>query len=189
MHIWDYNIKDNWKPKNDSQWEWFLVRKINYGDIIGLKKEMIKKYFPKIKKLLDPGKREMFANFLNNHDKKTLKPRTLLMGVFIDSLDDIAANKTMAYFDRNEPKDLFDIYFLIHKRGFSPKKLLELVQQKFGLSFDEPLFWSEAFKSFSLLYELKPLLFEKDNIQEKLLKTIEDYFRNGSAEYLRQNLE
>lgn len=65
MHIWDYNVKDNWEPRTNSQWEWFLVRKINYGDIIGLKKEMIKKYFPKIKKLLDPGKREMFANFLN----------------------------------------------------------------------------------------------------------------------------
>lgn len=42
------------------------MRRINYGDIKGLKKKMIAKYFPKIKKLLDPGKREMFANFLNH---------------------------------------------------------------------------------------------------------------------------
>lgn len=63
--IWDYNIKNNWQPQTQEQWEWFLVRKINYGDLKGLKKETVVKYFPKIKKLLDPGKREMFERFLN----------------------------------------------------------------------------------------------------------------------------
>lgn len=63
--IWDYNIKNNWQPQTREQWEWFLVRKINYGDLKGLKKEIVVQYFPKIKKLLDPGKREMLAYFLN----------------------------------------------------------------------------------------------------------------------------
>lgn len=63
--IWDYNIKDNWRPHTQKQWEWFLVRKINYGDLKGLKKETVAKYFLKIKKLLDPGKQKMFAYFLN----------------------------------------------------------------------------------------------------------------------------
>lgn len=121
------------------------------------------------------------------HHRKSLDLDFFTQSPF--SLDDIAANKTMAYFDRVEPKDLFDIYFLIHKGGFSPKELLGLVQQKFGLSLDEPSFWSESFKSLKLLDELKPLLLEKEDISEKLLKTIGDYFRNGSSEYLRQNLE
>lgn len=63
--IWDYNIKNNWQPHTQEEWEWFLVRKINYGDLKGLKKETVAKYFLKIKKLLDPGKRKMFAYFLN----------------------------------------------------------------------------------------------------------------------------
>jgi len=63
--IWDYDIKNNWQPQTDTQWEWFLVRKINYGDLKGLKREIIAKYFPKIKRLLDPGKREMIGYFLN----------------------------------------------------------------------------------------------------------------------------
>ncbi len=63
--IWDYDIKNNWQPHTDKEWEWFLVRKINYGDFKGLKKGTIAKYFPKIKRLLDPGKREMLAYFLN----------------------------------------------------------------------------------------------------------------------------
>lgn len=62
MWIWDYNIK-NWQPKTDKEWEWFLVRKINYGDFKGLKTGILKKYLPKIKKRLDPGKKAMLENF------------------------------------------------------------------------------------------------------------------------------
>lgn len=96
----------------------------------------------------------------------------------------------MAYFDRNEPKDLFDIYFLIQQLGFTPSRLLKLTRQKFGISFNEASFWSEAFKSFPLLHTLEPLMLEKESDQQKqILKTIEDYFREGSARFLRKNLE
>lgn len=116
--------------------------------------------------------------------------RKTLLGVFIDSLDDIAANKVMAYFDRNEPKDIFDIYFLIHKAGFTPSKLLTLVQRKFGISFNEASFWSESFKCFPLLHTLQPVMLEKESSRQKqILKTIEDYFHQGSARFLRKNLE
>lgn len=66
MHIWDYNIDANWKPKTHAQWEWFLVRKINYDDFTGLRKATIKKYFPAVKHLLDPGKRAMLEHFFIN---------------------------------------------------------------------------------------------------------------------------
>lgn len=65
MWIWDYKIKKNWQPKTSEDWQWFLVRKINFGDFSGIKKQILKKYFPKIKNLLDPGKRDMIENFLN----------------------------------------------------------------------------------------------------------------------------
>lgn len=66
MWIWDYKIPNNWQPKTDREWEWFLVRKINYDDFKGLPKEIVKKYFLRIKKLIDPGKKAMFENFLKN---------------------------------------------------------------------------------------------------------------------------
>lgn len=66
MWTWDYNIPKNWQPTTDQEWEWFLVRKINYDDFTGLKRETIKKYFPAIKKLLDPGKRDMLEYFFNH---------------------------------------------------------------------------------------------------------------------------
>jgi len=64
MWNWDYDLPKNWQPQTDQEWEWFLVRKINYRDFAGLKKEALRKYFPKIKKLLDPGKQLMLENFL-----------------------------------------------------------------------------------------------------------------------------
>jgi len=63
---WDYHIPDDWRPTTDGEWEWFLVRKINYGDYEGLDRIILKKYFPKIKKRLDPGKVAMFTYFLHH---------------------------------------------------------------------------------------------------------------------------
>ena len=125
-----------------------------------------------------------------NHEKKTLKERKTLLGIYIDSLDDIAANKTLAYFDRNEPKDIFDIFFLIQKARYTPAKLLMLVKQKFGITFNEASFWSEAFKSLPLLSNLKPLMLEKeDKKQAELFEAIREYFQQGSAKFLHQNLD
>ena len=64
MQLWDYKIGKNWQPKTPKEWEWFLVRQINYGEFNGIKKAVIKRFFPKIKKLLDPGKRAMIEYFL-----------------------------------------------------------------------------------------------------------------------------
>lgn len=122
-----------------------------------------------------------------NREKKTLRTREKFLGVYIDSLEDIAANKVMAYFDRNEPKDLFDIYFLIKKAKFTPKKLLVLTRQKFGVNFDESLFWSESFKGMKLLTGVKPLMIEKSSDDKnKLLTEIEEYFKEKSRKYLQQ---
>lgn len=66
MWIWDYKIKKGWKPKTNNEWEWFLVRKINYGDFKNLNKKVFVKFFQKIKKRLDVGKREMLANYLQD---------------------------------------------------------------------------------------------------------------------------
>lgn len=66
MWLWDYDLPKKWQPKAPRQWEWFLVRKINYGDFKGLKKETVKKFLPRIKERLDPGKRVMLENFFNH---------------------------------------------------------------------------------------------------------------------------
>ena len=61
---WDYDLPDTWKPTTDQEWEWYLVRKINYGDYEDLQKADVSKYFPNIHKKLDPGKAAMIEHFL-----------------------------------------------------------------------------------------------------------------------------
>lgn len=110
-----------------------------------------------------------------NHEKKRLKPLEEFEGVNVDSLEDVAANKTMAYFDRNEPKDLYDIYFLITKGNFPAEKLLDFVKRKFGVSFSEFSFWSESIKSLKLLDSLIPLI-PGENQKSQLIEAVKDFY-------------
>jgi len=109
-----------------------------------------------------------------NHEKKRLRPLKKYMNIFVVSLDNIAANKTLAYFDRNEPKDLFDLYYLINISGFTVPHLLQIVKDKFGIKFSEFSFWSESTKSLELLKSLNPLIIDKNS--ELLLKKISSFF-------------
>lgn len=125
-----------------------------------------------------------------NQGRKTLKKRTRFLGIYVDSLEDIAANKTMALIDRNEPKDLFDIYFLLTQKGFTPQKLLKLTRQKFGMEVSKDLFFSEVFKGLPLLEKVKPLMIKrKESEKTVLLKKIRDYFQKKSNSYLKNVLK
>lgn len=70
FYNWDYNLPKNWKPKTEGQWLWYLERKINYDDWKGLKKEIIKKFFPKLRRRLDPGKREMLEHYFQKYGEE-----------------------------------------------------------------------------------------------------------------------
>ncbi|MEK7634030.1 MAG: nucleotidyl transferase AbiEii/AbiGii toxin family protein [Patescibacteria group bacterium] len=134
------------------------------------------------------GKEQVKIEFVYfNHEKKRLKTLEKHMNIFVDSLDDIAANKTLAYFDRNEPKDLFDLYYLINKSGFSVSSLLQMVKDKFGIKFSEFSFWGESTKSLKLLNSLKPLIIEKKS--EALIEKINTFFLEEGRKSLAKNLE
>ena len=72
---WDYDLPDDWKPATDAEWEWFLVRKLNYGDTKGVTKTVIRKYFPAIKHRLDPGICALFENYFNHEADIITKAR------------------------------------------------------------------------------------------------------------------
>lgn len=139
--------------------------------------------------VISNGETIRFEFVYYNGQKKRLKPLNILMGIKVDSLEDIAANKVIAYFDRNEPKDLFDIYFLL-KNKFSLNVLLKLAEKKFGFSCSHLTFWSESTKSLKKLSTLKPLLFEKKTgDQGKLLEDIEDFFLSRGSDYLSEIID
>ena len=119
-----------------------------------------------------------------------IRPRKKWQGISIDSLEDIAANKVMAFFDRNDPKDLFDLYCLLTKKKHSLKTLLKLVEKKFGVKIEKMSFWSETHKSLDNLDEIAPLLISRDSQEkQKLLKEIRDYFVSRSNQCLRRILK
>lgn len=61
---WDYNLPDDWQPKTDDEWEWYLVRKINYNDLGGITHDQLMRHFPVDNRELDPGKRVLVEYYL-----------------------------------------------------------------------------------------------------------------------------
>ncbi len=76
---------------------------------------------------------------------KQINPPQNFNGFFVDSAEDIATNKLMSIIDRNEPKDFFDMYFLL-KENFNIISLVENVDKKFGFKIDLLTIGSELAK-------------------------------------------
>lgn len=123
-----------------------------------------------------------------HYDFKNLKPRKKWKGILVDSLDDMAANKTMAMIDRKEPKDAFDVCTLIKKRRYTPESLLALAKKKFGLSVPVSVFWGEGIRGAEALSDLRPLLFGTKQSQDRQIKEVISYFQKGAAELVRERL-
>ena len=173
--------------------DFFSDEAVSYGEALKFIEELKKELrLDKVKEKKIYDRHEFFISNGNevrmefvyyNHPK--IKRRKKWDGVFIDSLDDIAANKLMAFFDRNEPKDLFDLYFLITREGYKIQKLLKLVEKKFGVTFSKTAVFSEAYKALNDLDNLKPLLLVSNNKEaDKLIKEIKDYFISNSTSLL-----
>ena len=102
----------------------------------------------------------------------------------------MAANKVMAYLDRNQPKDLLDVYTLLAEKKFTLTELLQLVERKFGQRIPEFLFWSESGKSFKRLEDVRPYLLESDlKKQDEFLKDVKNFFLDQGKDFLSALLE
>ena len=137
--------------------------------------------------------------FIHNHDEvrvefvhynfPALKSRKRINGIFADSLEDLAANKTMAVVDRHEPKDVVDIFFLMRDRKFDSKKLLRLAKKKFGLAMDESTLLGQILFGAKRLLEIQPMLYGTKPEQLALIQEIQNYFKHQSTRYLRSLLD
>ena len=135
--------------------DFFSDAPVNYDEIIRfirLLKAELKLKELKEKKIFDrwefilKDREELRLEFVY-YDHPKLKPRKRWNGIYVDSFDDIATNKLMAFLDRNDPKDLADLYFILTKGGYKITHLLKLVEKKFGVKIEKGSVWSEAFKS------------------------------------------
>ncbi len=124
------------------------------------------------------------------YDFKPLKPHLVWDGLLIDTLEDAAANKAFALIERHEPKDIFDIYYLIQKTKWNLPKFLKLMEKKFGLKMDEQTLLIEAELALKRLDGVRKLLLtDNPEEQEKQFKIIHKYFDDIAYRYLHKRLQ
>ena len=172
--------------------DFFSGHAFSYEQIIPFIQELKKEL--KLSKIEEKRIFDRYEFFLHNKDKlriefvlyeyPKLSPRKKWKGIYVDSLDDMVANKTMALFDRSDPKDLYDLYFIITKKKYSVQKLLAMVEKKFEVEFSESMFWSQSYKAARDLSNLKPLVSSKQTIEEA-----KEYFIANSNKYLNRVLK
>lgn len=178
--------------------DFFSNKPFDYNQIIAFVRELKKQL--KLSKIEEKKIFDRWEFFLHNKEGLRIEfalynfprlcPLKKWQGILIDSLDDIAANKTMALFDRNDPKDLVDLYFLLTKKGYNVKTLLRLAEKKFGIKLSESSFWSESYKSLENLKEISPLLLAKSSKEKKkIIQEIKEYFYSKSTNYLKKVLK
>lgn len=110
------------------------------------------------------------------------KPKLLReFALRVDSLEDLAANKAHALFERIEPKDVIDVYVILKKLKISIPALLKLTQKKFGTNIDPALFAVKALEVAEHLESIRPLLLKK--ISSKEIKT---FFQAQGTRYLKK---
>ncbi len=101
-----------------------------------------------------------------------------------DSLLDIAINKVHACFEREAPRDVFDLYVILHKKKWKLLSLITGVEKKFGISIDLVHLIARLITSIELMDEMQPLFL--GNPPQK--KAMQDYFKSISTQYLKKNL-
>ncbi len=175
--------------------DFFSDEPFSYNQIIGFVRDLKKQL--ELSKIEEKKIFDRWEFFLHNQDElriefvafehPQIKPRKRWKGIRIDSLEDIAANKAMALFDRREPKDLVDLYFLLKK--YKIKVILGWVEKKFGITLAVGSFWSECCRTLDNLDQMPPFLLARDNEErQRIVSRIKEYFSSQSSEYLKKAL-
>ena len=98
------------------------IEKINYESIYGRRIFLIS--------LLDNSLKAEFTFY----PFKNITPRKKIENLWVDSFEDIFVNKLAALSDRNEIKDIIDVYFILQEKGIDYIfRGLEKAKEKFGI--------------------------------------------------------
>lgn len=117
-------------------------------------------------------------------EKRKVSPE---FSVRIDSLTDIMVNKILSAYQRNEPKDVFDLYcYLSQKPKYDFFKLTKLVEKKFGVAIEPALLLAKLNKLSDELSSLEPLLLSSQkNLSQKVKSFFQDIFDSFSKKWIK----
>ncbi|MEA2088891.1 MAG: nucleotidyl transferase AbiEii/AbiGii toxin family protein [Patescibacteria group bacterium] len=125
----------------------------------------------------------VFFPFPNYERRKKL----VEFSINIDSLSDIMINKTLSAYQRNEPKDAFDLYvYLSQKPKYNLLTLIRLVEKKFGVAIEPALLLAKLNKLSDELSGIEPLLLlPQKNLSEKAKSFFQDIFNSFSKKWIK----
>lgn len=105
----------------------------------------------------------------------------------VDSLSDIMVNKTLSTYQRNEVKDIFDLYFYFNQKPkYNLARLIALVEQKFDVAIEPALLLSKINELAKNIDLLNPLLF---NPKKDLVRKVKDFFQNSFNSLAKSKLK
>lgn len=95
-----------------------------------------------------------------------------------DSLENIMVNKILSTYQRNEVKDVYDLYcYLNQKPKHNLLQLIKLVEKKFGVEIQPILLLTKINELANNLDSLQPLLFtKKSNLTQEVKKFFQEIF-------------
>jgi len=115
------------------------------------------------------------------------KARLKEFSLKVDSLTDIMVNKILSTYQRNEPKDVYDLYcYFSRKPKYNLQKLVDLVEKKFGVEIETTLLLAKINELANNLDLIQPLLLEPEkNISKKVKKFFQEIFNSLAKKYLK----
>lgn len=120
---------------------------------------------------------------------KSIEKKTRLKEFFlkVDSLTDIMVNKILSTYQRNEPKDVYDLFcYLTGKPKYNLPKLVDLVEKKFGVEIEMTLLLAKINELANDIELLKPLLLKKEkNLSQKVKNFFQKIFNSFAKKYIK----
>lgn len=108
-------------------------------------------------------------------------------GIKIDSLADIITNKILSTYQRNEPKDVFDLYFYLSSRKtYNLIQLIRMAEKKFGVAIEKIILLAKINELSKNLQSLKPLILKPEKDFDKKIKT---FFQDIFNKIARKEME
>lgn len=99
-------------------------------------------------------------------------------GIRVDSLENIGSNKVLTIYNRLEPKDYIDLYFILQKTGLTFERLFALAKEKDAGLFE--FYFAQSLENLEKL-EILPMM-RQDFDKEKMIK----FYQNLQENLLRQ---
>lgn len=97
-------------------------------------------------------------------------------GIKAESLLDIAVAKILTAYQRNEVKDVFDLFIILKERKFTFKKLIEGVKKKFEEEIDPAALLARMTKNLKNYESLRPLLIGKKYSKNEITNFLQSEF-------------